>query len=209
MIYRPMTDDEAIASGLWWSSNPYEDVSPSNPHAKMDLDWFSVTPLSEKNKEIVSDNWAVARGKLERLGDVFQSFSSYDVVVSERVHDAIQSLEPRKHDLVPIPRMWSLGSQKPVTAKYFFLNVYETVRTVDLEKSDLFKDETKKGGIKFTRLDSMTPESCWVYESASVGRHLWRDDVTLAAFMSDTLVDRLKEVGVRGFRFMECSIADA
>lgn len=206
MIYRPFTDWEGVEAGLWWSDNPHEDVSPRNPHKKMGLDKWKPAPLTNETVAFIERYWAVARGKIEKTGDVFQDFQGGDIVVSDRVADVIERLEPEQHDLIPIPNVWSLGSQQRVDRQLYFLNVYAEARTVDLEGSQTANEVRGSDGMAVTFLISLTPETSVVFASAADGRHLWRDDVTKATFMSETMVAALKEADVRGFRFKDCTV---
>jgi len=207
MIYRPFVEHEAVKTGLWWSENPYEGVSPRNPHAKMGLDLIEIESLTEDNKAFVQKYWAVARGKLKDIGDVFQDFDTRDIVVSERIAEVIERLEPGEHDLVKIPNLWSLGSQERVAQTYYFLNVYAKARTVDLESSKVSWVVRKNDGKNIPFLTARTTEKSVAYESAGDDRHLWRDDVTRAVFMSEELVQALRDLNVRGFRFLPCTFA--
>ena len=206
MIYRPFTDYETVNTGLWWSDNPNDDFGPNNPSKEMGLDVSLAGPLTRETHEFINRYWAVLSGKDEEVGDVFQSFGNRDIVVSERTAKIILELETNLHELVSIPNVWSFGSQQRVENKLYFLNVYTVTRTVDLEKSDTFSDVRRTNGKPFTLLDSLTKETCVLYADAAHGRHLWRDNVTLATFMSDTLVDRLKDAGIKGFVFEECTV---
>lgn len=55
-------------------------------------------------------------------------------------------------------------------------------------------------------LRALTKEACVVFADAAHGRHLWRDDLTLATFMFEDLVQALKAADVRGFDFEECTV---
>ncbi|SLN67521.1 hypothetical protein ROA7450_03612 [Roseovarius albus] len=206
MIYRPFVERERFDTGLWWSDNPYEEVSQANPRQTMNLDILLADPLTEKNKAFVARHWAVVSGEIDRLGDAFQGFDTRDIVVGGNVAQAIDKLEPGVHDLIPIPNVWSLGSQQRVERKFYFLNIYATTRTVIMEKSDTSGGIRKTDGKRWKSLSAIAPECCHVLAEAADGRHLWRDDLTRAVFMSDTLVRALNEAGVRGFEYMETTV---
>ncbi len=205
MIYRPFTDYEGVDSGLWWSDNPYEDVSPQNKPASMGLDVTVARPLTQENTDFVSRHWAVASGKLDEIGDVFQDFQSFQIVVSEKVAEVIERFEPGLHDLVPIPNAWSLGSQQRIDKKLYFLNVHATARTVDMERADVTWVVRRSDGKKIPVLSAISTKKSVVYPNAEEGRHLRRDDITLAAFMSGALVAAMQDAQVLGFNFRPCT----
>jgi len=206
MIYRPNTAWEDVNAGLWWSDNPYEDHGPSNPSKFMDLDRFNAEPLEQRTLDFIDRYWAVADGRIDEVGDIFQAFDEKNAVISKKVADIIRQFEPDLHDIVPIPRMWSLGSQQRIERPYFFINVHVTVRTVDMERSSIARIVQKNTGRRVIRLRALTKEACVVIAEASDGRYLWRDDLTLATFMSEQLVVALEAADVRGFDFMECTV---
>lgn len=137
MIYRPNTAWEEVNAGLWWSENPYEDSGPENPAKFMDLDRFKAEPLEQRTFEFMERYWAVADGKIDEIGDIFQAFDEKNAVISQKVADIIRQFEPDLHDIVQIPRMWSFGSQQRIERPYFFINVHTTARTVDMERSQI------------------------------------------------------------------------
>jgi hypothetical protein len=137
MIFRPNTAWEDVDTGLWWSDNPYEDSGPENPAMFMDLDSFTAKPLEHRTFEFIDRYWAVTSGKIDEVGDIFQSLNGRDGVVSHKVADIIRQFEPDLHDIVQIPRMWSFGSQQRIERPYFFINVHTTARTVDMERSQI------------------------------------------------------------------------
>jgi hypothetical protein len=207
MIYRPNTAWEEVNAGLWWSDNPYEESGPENPSKFMDLDRLKAKPLEQRTFDFIERFWAVADGKIDEIGDVFQDFASREIVISQRVADIIRQFEPDLHDIVQIPRMWSLGSQQRIERPYFFINVHATARTVDMERSKVTQTRVKKTGEEIVTLGTVQPkENVFVYAEASDNRHLWRDDLTLATFMSQALVEALKAASVRGFDFKECTV---
>ncbi|WP_373280060.1 imm11 family protein [Palleronia salina] len=127
--------------------------------------------------------------------------------MSQRVANIVRQFEPDWHDIVEIPRMWSFGSQQRIERPYFFINVHVTARTVDMERSNITRTRVKKTNNEILSLGSVQPkENVFVYAEASDDRHLWRDDRTLATFMSEDLVQALKAADVRGFDFMECTV---
>lgn len=206
MIYRPFTDLEGVASGLWWSDNPYEEYGPNNKAVFMDLDRTVAKPLAQDTFDFVARHWAVARGKIEEIGDVFQGFDTYDIVVSEKVAEVIERFEPGMHDLVPIPNAWSLGSQQRIERKLFFLNVHATARTIDMERSWIDWVVRKNDGQRIPFLDTISRDGCFVYPDVEEKRCLWRDDiVTHQVFMSGALKEALVAANVRGFDFTECT----
>lgn len=207
MIYRPHTAWEDVNAGLWWSDNPYVDVGPESGYQSMGLATLSAEPLEQRTFDFIEQYWAVARGKIDEIGDVFQDFSSRAIVVSQKVAEIIRQFEPDLHDIVRIPRMWSLGSQQRIERPYFFINVHVTARTVDMKRSKVTRDRVKSTGEEFVKLGTVQPkENVFVFAEASDGRHLWRDDLTLATFMSEDLAQALKAAEVRGLDFKECTV---
>lgn len=76
-----------------------------------------------------------------------------------------------------------------------------------MERSNITRTRVKKTNNEILSLGSVQPkENVFVYAEASDDRHLWRDDRTLATFMSEDLVQALKAADVRGFDFMECTV---
>ncbi|SPJ28086.1 imm11 family protein [Falsiruegeria mediterranea] len=208
MIYRPNTAWEDVNAGLRWSENqnPKEDTGPANPSKYMDLDSFTAKPLEHPTFEFIDRYWVVAGGTIDEVGDIFQAFDEKNAVISQRVADIIRQFEPDLHDIVQIPRMWSFGSQQRIERPCYFINVHATARTVDMGRSQIAQITQKNTGREVIRLRALTKEACVVLADAAHGRHLWRDDITLATFMSEELVRALKSAEVRGFNFKECTV---
>ncbi|MCI5098322.1 MAG: hypothetical protein MRY77_18570 [Rhodobacteraceae bacterium] len=206
MLYRPTIADHYgdVETGLWWSDTPELKIGPDNEMAFMDLDSIENHPLTEEQRDFPNRHWAVARGKPEELGDFYQGFRTRDVVVSQRVADVIEELEPGMHDIIPIPNMWSFRGKVRIERPFCFLNVHASARTVDLERSKVRHSYRRPNGPKFVSLNSISEGTCTVLPGAGEGLHLWRDDPTRQAFMSQTLVNRLRDMSVLGCGFLEC-----
>ena len=206
MLFRPRIANHYgdVETGLWWSDTPELDIGPDNEMAFMDLDLIENHPLTDAQRDFPSRHWAVTRGKPENLGDFFQGFDTRDVVISQRVADVIEELEPGVHDIIPIPNMWSFSGKVRVERPFCFLNVHAAARTVDLERSDVEHSYRRPDGPKFVYLNSVLNDDCTVLPGAGAGLHLWRDEPTLQTFMSQTLVDRLRDMSVLGVNFLEC-----
>jgi hypothetical protein len=206
MLYRPDIGNfqDGVETGLWWSDTPELDICPDNEIAFMGLDMIESQPLTEAQRDFPNRHWAVAQGKPESLGDFFQGFRTRDVVVSQRVADVIEALEPGVHDIIPIPNMWSFSGKVRVERPFCFLNVHATERTVDLERSRIVQSYRRPDGPKFVYLNSISEATCTVLPGAGAGLHLWRDEPTLQTFMSQTLVDKLRDMSVLGCEFLEC-----
>lgn len=206
MLYRPTIANHRgdVETGLWWSDTPELEIGKGSKVAYMGLDSIENHPLTEEQRDFPNRHWAVARGKPEELGDFYQGFDTRDVVVSQRVADVIEELEPGVHDIIPIPNMWSFSGKVRVERPFCFLNVHASARTVDLERSRIVHSYRRPDGPKFVYLNSISEGTCTVLPGAGAGLHLWRDEPTLQTFMSQTLVDQLRDMSVLGCGFLEC-----
>lgn len=111
--------------------------------------------------------------------------------VSSAVKDIIESLEPGKHQFIPVKL--SYGSDGKCEAHdYFTLQVNALENAVDLEKSDVVWEELP-GGVRYWRPKAAIP---MVLPFASVsGLHLWRNEKISKWMMSGTLRDALERNG--------------
>lgn len=205
MIWIPQqTPSEEIRTGLWWSSIPDRPVEPGGHITFMEFDKLQKpVPLPNHLHQFVKDYWAVTRAVWDDTPDCFQSFTSFDIVVSAEIATVIEKLEPGLHDIIEIPRMWSLSSGREITRKFCFLHVYQTAKTIDLERSNAFKRIRPSTKQEYYYLQAMTPEDCVVLPGPTKTRHLWRDEIIPSeAFMSDRLKSEIEKLGVRGFKFL-------
>lgn len=208
MIWRPSENlSGKFSAGLWWSTDPTETPGKRSNLTFMGIDKLNPSPLNAENINFIETNWAVARETLAKLPDCFQSFNSFNQVISSEMADVINELEPGIHDIIPIKKTWSFGSQSRIHRAYCYINVHRTARTINLEKSNVDRDTRNSDGLEFSILTSLTPETCIVDERAAVGRHLWRDDVVKSqAFMSEHLKEKLQEAGCLGMEFTACTV---
>lgn len=166
-------------------------------------------PLSPKNRTFAEAYWGVTEAPWDDTPDCFQNLSAIGMMVSAEIAAVIEELEPGLHELLEIKRVWSRSSGKEVERKFYFLNVYQTARTLDVDRSNVEKHERYRTGEEFYALNAMVPENLVLVPGAGEGRHLWRDDlVPRAAFMSNELKKMIESVGARGFDFMATTPAE-
>lgn len=108
MIYRPFTDYEGVVAGLWWSNNPFEEYGASNKPAQMNLDKTSISPLTKETRDFIAKFWAVARGRLEEIGDVFQDFLRAILLSASELPRSWNALNQMRMilSLFPMPGLW-------------------------------------------------------------------------------------------------------
>lgn len=206
MIYQPTTD----CSRDWPSGNWRKDT----PDGK--LWYFRPNPIIQGRLEsdIVkqfSENWyssTVHQDDLPNALEAFHGSLSNPAVFKKEFADLVEELDPGKHQIIEIANHWSKSDQVEIPGDYYLVNVYQTARTVDLEHTKLNRFVQRGTGINIVMLDSLTPETCTVYKSASEGRHLWRDDQAGAVFCSQEFRDRAKALqgGSGCVRFIETTV---
>lgn len=139
----------------------------------------------------------------------FLSYMSANLLISARVRDAIERLEPGTHQMMPIeadiPKSW----RKTVpNLQYYFLNCCTRLNAIDVEKSDLKTGEITPSKYVREMLFLRSPQSRLVIKGVVAdGHHLWMPPRNLLGselFISDKLHAIFSSMGVGPVGYHAC-----
>jgi hypothetical protein len=122
--------------------------------------------------------------------------------VCQDAKEAIEALEPEKHQFIPVKLLYGKDSLFE-THQYYTIQINRMINDVDVEKSDLEWTETH--GDDPVRYWKKKRDAPVVLPASSIeGVHIWRNERIVSWMMSGELHDALERDGlVSGLRFQE------
>ena len=125
-------------------------------------------------------------------------------IVSPRLHEIIETLEPSVHDFVPIHVVSENGSSDH--GNYYIILLDHTLDAVNYEMTHFLFGTGFDAARSSNYMILPGPNNCVLNADAIRGDHLWRapSPMHYCYFCSDELYDRIKGEGMRGWGFCAC-----
>jgi hypothetical protein len=167
----------------------------------IDTDWFGkrfhagkiYTPIEEAGLQYYPTTVRISSMRFKQLTPWVVYASHWGV--SEAVKGVIESLEPGKHQFLPVKLKYGTDDQFDEHV-YFTLQVNAMVNDVDVEKSDVNWNEPVGGGVPYWNAKHSVPV---VLPKNSIDAlHLWRNERISKWMMSGDLHDALTQRGLTG-----------
>lgn len=200
-------------SGITWSpTNALPEFKIRQPGEKvpfpLEADFFPLGPLPADVRDSVSGLWALTATRNEKLPDWFMSLERQHFTgmqaVNEQIADVYRALSSDKIEIIQIPKMWSIKDKAHVAQPYYFINLYDTEETVDLERSNARSTASHPQMSRaFKYSVSYGPLGLKVREGFTTAKHVWRDSNTSDWFCDEVFRAALEKASRGSYSFYE------
>lgn len=152
--------------------------------------------------------WVVTTTKIDAPHDVLGDYSilmNNLALVSERLKDILEALDPALFEFVPIPNVWDTTTQAPVNGGPFYLaNVITRIDAWDMDETIIDSIPNNIGGsINLLRMDTATAK-----RSKIANALIWRDPVTGHVLCTEVFRELLENAGVKGWGYYPLKVSD-
>lgn len=168
-----------------------------HPSGHRPLDVFHELPIVPVNPDHMITHLTLKKSAPKNLPEF--SLMNWILVISQRVRDALEELEPGRHKFFPLTLTWPSGGE---SYKYYFVQFLERLNCVCFPKSGFVQKVGAGGGTYWAKPDRSVK---YYYGADCVGnRHLFWDAHAKGRHVaSQALVDRLGSVLPRGIELVE------
>ena len=128
------------------------------------------------------------------------------LIASSDFVDLVEELCPGCHQAVPLQHVWFKRAKEPSPGRYFGLLIAGYTRTVDLERSNIYRKKLPQFELPVVLLTGATVSTRVVYAQAANRLPIWADDATGAVFCTESFRARVNGLpGLSGLEFLDCT----
>jgi len=186
-----------------------ETTSPRKPAKGVDRfyptdnDCYPLGPFPESLKSEIENHWLLLSYGKKEMPKIFNSiidrhFSGLQPIDKE-VSDTFCNHADGLCEVIRIPKVWSLTSNRQIDEAYFLANVFRSVKTIDLEGSNAMKVVNPKVAIEYTI--PMNPKTTKINSDFTEVSGVWRDSSTSFWFCDDAFKTDMESVAPDYYRY--------